>query len=97
MRPWDDMRQYGFITAGGGKWYTDGLARLSIGDQVFYYQPNNGYLGYGVVTTEPGIYGVRRACLPECSIQNFAGSPTRPIDQYYSAKILGRSQPKLVI
>ena len=52
MRPWEDMRKHGFITAGGGKWYTDGLARLSIGDQIFYYQPNNGYLGYGVVTTE---------------------------------------------
>lgn len=52
MRPWEDMRQYGFITASGGKWYTDGLARLSIGDEVFYYQVNNGYLGYGVVTTE---------------------------------------------
>lgn len=52
MRPWEDMRQHGFITAGGGKWYSDGLSRLSVGDEVFYYQPNNGYLGYGVVTTE---------------------------------------------
>jgi len=52
MRPWEDMRQYGFITASGGKWYTDGLSRLSVGDEVFYYQVNNGYLGYGVVATE---------------------------------------------
>jgi len=52
MRPWEDMRKYGFITASGGKWYTDGLSRLSVGDEVFYYQVNNGYLGYGAVTTE---------------------------------------------
>ena len=52
MRPWEDMRRYGFITASGGKWYSDGLSRLSPGDEVFYYQVNNGYLAYGVVTTE---------------------------------------------
>ena len=52
MRPWEDMRQNGFITASGGKWYSDGLARLSVGDKVFYYQANKGYLGYGVVTSE---------------------------------------------
>ncbi len=52
MRPWKDMRDHGFITASGGKWYTDGLARLSESDEVFYYQVNNGYLGYGVVKTE---------------------------------------------
>lgn len=52
MRPWEDMRKHGFITAGGGKWYSDGLTRLSIGDEVFYYQVNNGYLGYGIVTHE---------------------------------------------
>ncbi len=52
MRPWEDMRRHGFITASGGKWYTDGLSRLSVGDEVFYYQVNNGYLGYGVVASE---------------------------------------------
>jgi len=52
MRPWEDMRKHGFITASGGKWYTDGLSRLSVGDEVFYYQVNNGYLGYGIVTSE---------------------------------------------
>ncbi|MCG8400304.1 MAG: hypothetical protein MJA84_01765 [Firmicutes bacterium] len=51
-RPWEDMRKYGFITASGGAWYSDRLLRLSVGDKVFYYQGNNGYLGYGVVTTE---------------------------------------------
>ncbi len=50
-RPWEDLRQHGFFTASGGKWYTDALTRLKTGDKIFYYQVNNGYLGYGVVTT----------------------------------------------
>src|SRR5690606_17799476 len=34
-------------------WYTDKLDRLSIGDLVFYYQKNKGYLGFGrIVSTK---------------------------------------------
>lgn len=50
-RPWEDMRKYGFFSASGGRWYTDKLDRLSVGDRVFYYQKNKGYLGYGRVTS----------------------------------------------
>lgn len=50
--PWADLRQHGYVVASGGKWYSDGLARLSKGDRVFFYQKNTGYLGYGVVTQE---------------------------------------------
>lgn len=50
-RPWEDMRQYGFVSASGGRWYTDKLDRLSVGDRVFYYQKNKGYLGYGRITS----------------------------------------------
>lgn len=51
-RAWEPMRQNGFFSAHGGRYYTDQLDRLSIGDEVFYYQKRNGYLGYGVVTQE---------------------------------------------
>jgi hypothetical protein len=50
--PWEDLRRHGYVVASGGKWYSDGLARLSEGDKVFFYQKNNGYLGYGIVTRE---------------------------------------------
>ena len=50
-RPWEEMRRYGFVSASGGRWYTDKLDRLSVGDHVFYYQKNSGYLGYGRVTS----------------------------------------------
>lgn len=49
---WEDLRQHGYVVASGGKWYSDGLARLSEGDRVFFYQKNTGYLGYGVVSSE---------------------------------------------
>lgn len=49
MRPWEDMRQHGFFTANGGKRYSDALSRLNVDDKIFYYQVNNGYLGYGQV------------------------------------------------
>lgn len=50
--PWEDLRRHGYVVASGGKWYSDGLARLSEGDKVFFYQKNAGYLGYGIVTRE---------------------------------------------
>jgi len=50
-RPWEPMREYGFVSARGGRWYTDKLDRLSVGDLVFYYQKNNGYLGYGRIAS----------------------------------------------
>ncbi len=52
MRPWEHQRKHGFITAAGGKWYSDRLKQLGVGDQIFYYQVNNGYLGYGIVKSE---------------------------------------------
>ena len=51
-RAWEPMRQNGFFSAHGGRYYTDQLDRLSVGDEVFYYQKRNGYLGYGVVVQE---------------------------------------------
>lgn len=85
MRPWEVMRDYGFLTASGGKWYTDGLSRLSVGDEVFYYQVNNGYLGYGVVMTErlPASEFMLRdgriltEALPEPYLTENAGDPDR--------------------
>ena len=51
-RSWADMRDYGFFTASGKQFFTKRLEQLSVGDKVFYYQKKNGYLGFGVVTSE---------------------------------------------
>lgn len=51
-RSWADMKRYGFISAGGGEFYSKRLYQLSVGDEVFVYDKGNGYIGYGIVTAE---------------------------------------------
>ncbi|WP_246593973.1 hypothetical protein [Streptomyces auratus] len=50
VRSWKDARTYGFISAGGGSWFTRTLQRLPVGAQVFAYIPGEGYVGVGEVT-----------------------------------------------
>jgi uncharacterized protein YeaO (DUF488 family) len=49
-RSWEDARQYGFISAGGGNWYSQTLKLLSPGDRVWVKIPKTGYVGVGRVT-----------------------------------------------
>src|ERR1043166_3314338 len=49
-RNWDDARRYGFISAGGGSWYSQTLKLLSPGDRVWVRIPKLGYVGVGRVT-----------------------------------------------
>lgn len=48
-RRWEDARRYGFVSAGGGWWYSRTLFRLSPGDRVFVLIPKVGYVGVGEV------------------------------------------------
>lgn len=48
-RSWEDARQYGFISAGGGSWYSQTLKLLSPGDRVWVKIPKTGYVGVGRV------------------------------------------------
>ena len=47
---WSDARKYGFISAGGGSWYSQTLKMLSPGDRVWVKIPGKGYVGVGRVT-----------------------------------------------
>jgi len=49
-RSWDDARKYGFVSAGGGEWYSRSLRKLPIGARIFVYVPGHGYVGVGTVT-----------------------------------------------
>jgi hypothetical protein len=49
-RNWDDARKYGFVSAGGGEWYSRTLKKLPVGARVFTYIPKTGYVGVGTVT-----------------------------------------------
>lgn len=48
-RSWEDARRYGFISGGGGSWYSQTLKLLQPGDRVWVKIPRTGYVGVGRV------------------------------------------------
>lgn len=44
-RSWDDAVEYGFISGGGGSWYSKTLQLLGPGDRVWVNVPQQGYAG----------------------------------------------------
>lgn len=48
-RSWEDARRYGFISGGGGAWYSQTLKLLQPGDRVWVKIPGTGYVGVGKV------------------------------------------------
>ncbi len=48
-RSWDDAREFGFVSGGGGKWYWQTLDLLQPGQRVFVCIPQKGYVGVGEV------------------------------------------------
>jgi hypothetical protein len=49
-RSWDDAVKYGFISAGGGRWYTQTLQLLRPGDRIWVKAPSHGFVGVARVT-----------------------------------------------
>lgn len=49
-RVWEDAREFGFVSAGGGEWFSRTLKNLPIGARVFACIPKTGYVGIGRVT-----------------------------------------------
>ena len=52
-RSWEDARHFGFISAGGGEWFTRTLRLLEPGKRVWVNRPGVGYVGVGIVSGEP--------------------------------------------
>ena len=48
-RNWQDASDYGFISAGGGRWYSKTLFMLKPGDRVWVNIPGTGYVGVATV------------------------------------------------
>ena len=49
QRDWGDAVKYGFISAGGGRWYSNTLQQLEKGARIWVHIPGTGYVGVGVV------------------------------------------------
>jgi hypothetical protein len=52
-RSWNEARRYGFISAGGGAWYSNTLNLLNVGDRVWVKAPGYGFVGVGEVAGGP--------------------------------------------
>jgi hypothetical protein len=50
FRNWEDMRRYGFVSAGHGERYRKAMSNLFEGARVWPYIPGTGYVGVGTVT-----------------------------------------------
>lgn len=48
-RSWQDAADHGFISAGGGRWYSKTLFMLKPGDRVWVNIPGTGYVGVAEV------------------------------------------------
>jgi hypothetical protein len=48
-RDWDDAVKFGFVSAGGGEWYTSTLRLLEPGARIWVNVPGVGYVGVGEV------------------------------------------------
>jgi hypothetical protein len=51
-RSWADARRYGFISAGGGSWYSGTLNLLNEDDRIWVRVPQQGYVAVGRVRGE---------------------------------------------
>lgn len=49
-RSWDEAVKYGFVSAGGGEWYSKTLHLLKPGDRIWVNIPKTGYVGVGEVS-----------------------------------------------
>ena len=49
-RSWEDAIKYGFVSAGGGSWYTGTMQNLEIGNRIWVNIPGEGYVGVGIVS-----------------------------------------------
>jgi len=52
-RSWPEAIKYGFISAGGGSWYSNTLKILSAGDRIWVKAPGYGFVGIGLVSGSP--------------------------------------------
>lgn len=49
-RNWEEARRHGFVSAGGGSWYSGTLNLLREGDRIWVKVPGTGFVGVGLVT-----------------------------------------------
>lgn len=78
LRDWSDAQKFGFIGAGGGRWYSRTLSALPIGGRVFVCVPGTGYVGVGKIIGE--------ACEADTAVLTVNGAEVRFRDLQLSGR-----------
>lgn len=55
-RRWEDGRRLGFVSAGGGAWYSRSLRNLPIGARINVHIPGLGYVAVGETLAEARVF-----------------------------------------
>jgi len=95
QRSWEDARKYGFISAGGGIWYSRTLNLLKPNNRIWVRIPKDGYVGVGVVESEviPASEfeveegGKRVSILDATTSAHYGSSKVNTEDQEYFVKV----------
>ena len=95
QRSWEDARKYGFISAGGGIWYSRTLNLLKPNDRIWVRIPKDGYVGVGVVVSdvipasefEVEESGKRVSILEATTSGHYGSSKVNTEDQEYFVKV----------
>ena len=48
-RNWEDAKKHGYVSGGGGTWYSKTLNMLEIGKRIWVNIPGQGYVGVGII------------------------------------------------
>lgn len=51
-RSWPEALAFGFVSGGGGSWYSGPLNMLNVGDRIWVKAPGYGFVGVGEVTSK---------------------------------------------
>ncbi|MFB2585849.1 hypothetical protein [Herbiconiux liukaitaii] len=77
-RPWADAMSFGFVSAGGGKFYTQTLRGLPLGARIWVNIPGTGYVGVGRILAPAARFEEAQVKVADgwerLSAQAFAGS-----------------------
>lgn len=68
-RAWEDGRKYGFVSAGGGAWYSRTLRDLPVGARINVCIPQQGYVAIGEVTGVAQRFDTARVTLDGVEVQ----------------------------
>ena len=59
-RRWEDGMRFGFVAAGGGRWYSQTLRNLPVGARVNVNLPGKGYVAVGITLAEAARFDEAR-------------------------------------